>query len=88
MSKKVTNLSEYIQENFGANASYVEGLYDRFKTDPNLVDESWRSFFDHLDASPPDQIAPARSQPAGTHVAAPPNHSAPPCPAPALARVV
>ncbi|MEZ5424807.1 MAG: multifunctional oxoglutarate decarboxylase/oxoglutarate dehydrogenase thiamine pyrophosphate-binding subunit/dihydrolipoyllysine-residue succinyltransferase subunit [Pyrinomonadaceae bacterium] len=48
MSEKTSNLSEYIQENFGANASYVEGLYDRFKSDPNLVDESWRIFFNDL----------------------------------------
>ena len=45
MSEKITNLSEYIAENFGANASYVEGLLARFQSDPNLVDESWRIFF-------------------------------------------
>ncbi|HEX8287042.1 MAG TPA: multifunctional oxoglutarate decarboxylase/oxoglutarate dehydrogenase thiamine pyrophosphate-binding subunit/dihydrolipoyllysine-residue succinyltransferase subunit [Pyrinomonadaceae bacterium] len=48
MSEKVTNLSEYITENFGANASYVEGLLNRFQSDPNLVDESWRTFFSEL----------------------------------------
>ena len=48
MSEKVTNLSEYIAENFGANASYVEGLLSRFQSDPNLVDESWRTFFGDL----------------------------------------
>lgn len=48
MSKKVTNLSEYITENFGANASYVEGLLNRYQSDPNLVDESWRQFFGDL----------------------------------------
>ena len=48
MSKKVTNLSEYIVENFGANASYVEGLLSRYKADPNTVDESWRTFFGDL----------------------------------------
>lgn len=48
MSEKVTNLSEYIAENFGANASYVEGLLNRFQSDPNLVDESWRTFFGDL----------------------------------------
>ncbi len=45
MSEKSTNLSEYITENFGANASYVEGLFNRYQSDPNLVDESWRTFF-------------------------------------------
>ncbi len=45
MSEKTTNVSEYISENFGANASYVEGLLTRFQADPNSVDESWRTFF-------------------------------------------
>lgn len=48
MSEKTSNLSEYISENFGANASYVEGLLNRFQSDPNLVDESWRTFFGDL----------------------------------------
>ena len=48
MSEKTTNISEYINENFGANASYVEGLYNRFQSDPNLVDESWRNYFNDL----------------------------------------
>ena len=48
MSEKVTNLSEFIAENFGANASYVEGLLNRFQSDPNLVDESWRTYFGDL----------------------------------------
>ena len=38
MNEKVTNLSQYIAENFGANASYVEGLLNRYQSDPNLVD--------------------------------------------------
>jgi 2-oxoglutarate dehydrogenase complex, dehydrogenase (E1) component, and related enzymes len=48
VSEKITNLSEYFTENFGANASYVEGLLARYKTDPNTVDESWRTFFGDL----------------------------------------
>lgn len=48
MSEKVTNISEYIAENFGANANYVEGLLNRYKTNPNTVDESWRVFFSNL----------------------------------------
>jgi len=48
VSEKITNISEYITENFGANASYVEGLLNRYKSDPNLVDESWRTFFGEL----------------------------------------
>ncbi|MCY7375594.1 MAG: multifunctional oxoglutarate decarboxylase/oxoglutarate dehydrogenase thiamine pyrophosphate-binding subunit/dihydrolipoyllysine-residue succinyltransferase subunit, partial [Pyrinomonadaceae bacterium] len=48
MSNHQANLSEYISENFGANASYVEGLLNRYQSDPNLVDESWRTFFGDL----------------------------------------
>lgn len=55
MSEKITNLSEYIQENFGANATYVEGLLERYKADPNSVDEAWRVFFgDLLNGISPD----------------------------------
>jgi 2-oxoglutarate dehydrogenase E1 component len=43
--QKVTNLSQFISEQFGANASYVEGLLSRYKSDPNSVDESWRTYF-------------------------------------------
>ncbi len=48
MSEKVTNLSEFIAENFGANASYVQGLLSRFQSDPGSVDESWRTYFGDL----------------------------------------
>jgi 2-oxoglutarate decarboxylase len=56
--KKVTNLSEYIAEHFGANANYVEGLLARYKADANSVDDSWREFFNNLmnEASPLDKI--------------------------------
>jgi multifunctional 2-oxoglutarate metabolism enzyme len=42
------NLTEYIDENFGANASYVQGLLARYQKDPKSVDESWQSFFGDL----------------------------------------
>ncbi len=48
MSEKAINPSEYIAENFGANASYVEGLFARYKDDPSLVDESWQEFFGEM----------------------------------------
>lgn len=37
-----------IAENFGANATYVESLLARWQSDPSLVDESWRSYFEEL----------------------------------------
>jgi len=42
------DLSELIAENFGANATYVEGLLSRFRSNPQLVDESWRAYFTEL----------------------------------------
>ncbi len=43
-----TDVSELIAENFGANATYVEGMLARFRSDPTLVDESWRTYFAEL----------------------------------------
>src|ERR1043165_7052835 len=43
-----TDFSEVIAENFGANATYVETLLARFRSDPSLVDESWRAYFEEL----------------------------------------
>src|SRR6266498_4019148 len=52
MSSEQTNqrndLSEIIAESFGANATYVETLLARFRSDPALVDESWRTYFEEL----------------------------------------
>ena len=42
------DLSQVIAEEFGANATYVEGLLERFRSNPELVDESWRSYFTEL----------------------------------------
>jgi 2-oxoglutarate dehydrogenase E1 component len=58
-----TNLSQFITENFGANATYVEGLLSRFRNDPALVDESWRAYFTELlgDAGPSQDNGRART---------------------------
>ena len=45
------DLSQFIAEEFGANATYVEGLLERFRSNPELVDESWRSYFTELDGN-------------------------------------
>src|SRR6201988_1459288 len=37
-----------IAEEFGANAEYVQGLLERFRTNPDLVDDSWRSYFNEM----------------------------------------
>ncbi|MBA3255404.1 MAG: multifunctional oxoglutarate decarboxylase/oxoglutarate dehydrogenase thiamine pyrophosphate-binding subunit/dihydrolipoyllysine-residue succinyltransferase subunit, partial [Pyrinomonadaceae bacterium] len=46
--RSTTDLSELIAENFGANATYVEGLLGRFRSNPELVDESWGAYFTEL----------------------------------------
>ena len=48
MSNNTLNLTDFIKESFGSNATYVEGLLDRYKSDPKLVDESWQSYFSDL----------------------------------------
>jgi 2-oxoglutarate dehydrogenase E1 component len=60
-----TDFSEIIAENFGANATYVETLLARWRSDPSLVDESWRAYFDELVGGNGDVIAsPKASAPA------------------------
>ncbi len=45
---------EFIASSFlyGGNAGYIEQLYAAFKQDPNLVDESWREYFEKLADNP------------------------------------
>ena len=47
-SQKLSDLSELIAEEFGANATYVQGLLERFRSNPELVDDSWRAYFSEL----------------------------------------
>jgi 2-oxoglutarate dehydrogenase E1 component len=44
----------------GGNATYIEGLYERFRNDPNSVDDTWRSFFGKLGDSASDISANAQ----------------------------
>jgi len=46
--RTTSDLSDLIAEEFGPNASYVESLLNRFRTNPELVDDSWRSYFREL----------------------------------------
>lgn len=72
MSEQTLNISEYIAENFGANANYVEGLLNRYKADPNSVDESWRAFFGELLGGQPAAAAGGQTaQPAAVASEAP-----------------
>ena len=60
--KSITDFSEIIAENFGANATYVEGLLARFRSDPSLVDESWRAYFaELLGGQQTSETAPGRA---------------------------
>ncbi len=61
-----TDYSEVIAENFGANATYVETLLARWQSNPSLVDESWRAYFEELVGSNGDagnQANPAVARP-------------------------
>ena len=73
------DLSQVIAEEFGANATYVEGLLERFRSNPELVDESWRSYFNELVGN--GVKAPVTSTD-GDGAAAPRQVSAAPAPAP------
>jgi multifunctional 2-oxoglutarate metabolism enzyme len=48
VSQNKINLTEFIKEAFGSNATYVEGLLERYKSDPQLVDEAWQTYFSEL----------------------------------------
>ena len=72
MSQQSTSdLSQVIAEEFGANATYVEGLLERFRNNPELVDDSWRSYFTEL-VGDGNGAAPVVSQPATPAAAAAP----------------
>jgi 2-oxoglutarate dehydrogenase E1 component len=42
------DFSEVIAEEFGANATYVQSLLERYRNNPELVDDSWRAYFNEL----------------------------------------
>ena len=95
MSTEIANaLSEIIAEDFGPNATYVEGLLSRYRNNPELVDESWRTYFIELlgDGEParetetsangrPQGAAPA-SESSGSAIAAAPSRATEPAPTP------
>ncbi|MBV6496318.1 MAG: multifunctional oxoglutarate decarboxylase/oxoglutarate dehydrogenase thiamine pyrophosphate-binding subunit/dihydrolipoyllysine-residue succinyltransferase subunit [Acidobacteria bacterium] len=45
MNSNTKELSAFFEESFGSNAAYVEGLLNRYKKDPNLVDDTWQAYF-------------------------------------------
>ena len=63
MSEITTNLSEFIKESFGSNATYVEGLLERYQNDPKLVDESWQAYFGDLLSGGMPSVNAANDQP-------------------------
>jgi multifunctional 2-oxoglutarate metabolism enzyme len=74
------DLSQLIAEEFGANATYVETLLERFRNNPELVDDSWRAYFSELTSNGADGDGAAALQKASPAPAA-----AAPAPAPAKA---
>jgi multifunctional 2-oxoglutarate metabolism enzyme len=79
-SLKTPAVLQLLEESFGANASYVESMLDRFLTDPSGIDDSWRSYFEGLvgrngstngastngSNSAPTATKPAEQKPAAT----------------------
>src|SRR4029453_5014442 len=61
-----------IAEEFGANATYVQGLLERFRSNPNLVDESWRTYFAELDGDSSQPQIPENGKQAAAPVIAEP----------------
>ncbi len=43
-----TDPFQFIAEEFGANAAYVQGLLERYRSNPELVDDSWRAYFSEM----------------------------------------
>ncbi|HLM23802.1 MAG TPA: multifunctional oxoglutarate decarboxylase/oxoglutarate dehydrogenase thiamine pyrophosphate-binding subunit/dihydrolipoyllysine-residue succinyltransferase subunit, partial [Pyrinomonadaceae bacterium] len=76
-----TDLSQVIAEEFGANATYVESILERFRSNPELVDDSWRSYFNELIS---DGAGVSQQSGNGAAVAPAPEPKAAPAPAPAL----
>ncbi|MGD9631531.1 MAG: multifunctional oxoglutarate decarboxylase/oxoglutarate dehydrogenase thiamine pyrophosphate-binding subunit/dihydrolipoyllysine-residue succinyltransferase subunit [Pyrinomonadaceae bacterium] len=65
MSEPSKNISAYISDNFGANASYVEGLLERYRSDPSSVDDSWQEYFaEMLNGGVPSSAETAAPKPA------------------------
>jgi 2-oxoglutarate decarboxylase len=48
-----TTLFEHLEDEFGANSSYVRSMLERYLSSPSLIDESWRGFFSELLANYP-----------------------------------
>ena len=71
MSNKI-DLSAFIKENFGSNATYVEGLLTRYQSDPKLVDESWQTFFGDLLAGKAPELGNSSNGAASSATPAPP----------------
>ncbi len=74
------DFSELIAENFGANATYVETLLARWRSDPSLVDDSWRTYFEELIGANGDAAVPEKPA-AVSSPAAKPAKARPPAPA-------
>jgi 2-oxoglutarate decarboxylase len=70
-----TDLSEEFLSEFGANASYVEELFHRYRANPSAVDDEWRRYFRDRFGEPEPAAAPT----------APPSGRPSPSPAPAPA---
>ena len=54
---------ETILAEYGINADYALELFDRYRSDPALVDADWRAYFDELTGAAPPAPTPAAPTP-------------------------
>jgi 2-oxoglutarate dehydrogenase E1 component len=76
------DLFEFIADEFGANAAYVQGLLDRFQSNPALVDDSWRAYFSELVGDGAGSTQPAGNGASGVAPARAPQPKPAPAPTP------
>ena len=53
------DLAEELLSDFGANASYVADLLNRYRANPSAVDDEWRRYFQERFGGQPE-AAPSR----------------------------
>jgi 2-oxoglutarate dehydrogenase E1 component len=76
------DLSDELLSEFGANASYVADLLNRYKANPSAVDDEWRTYFQERFGFPsePGTPSPAAAATPAPARPAPPAPPAPPVP--------
>ena len=90
-SQSTSELDQLIESEFGLNSTYVSELLQQFVSNPESVDEEWRSFFremvgDGKVQSTPENAAPIASEAPSAQEAPLEQTRSEPAPSPATAR--